>query len=157
MSDSPSFLANRLQAEGQKTAAFFTELNDAQWQTQVYTEGDTWTMREVLAHFVTAERGFLRLFGDILEGGKGIPEDFSIDRYNASQQEKSKDLTTEELLNQFAAVRAQMVEWVGARSLEELNLEGRHPFLGQVTLGDMIKMVYRHNQIHFRDFRDLVK
>jgi hypothetical protein len=30
---------------------------------------------------------------------------------------------------------------------------GRHPFLGITSLEDIIKMVYRHNQIHMREIR----
>ncbi|GAB4433870.1 MAG: hypothetical protein Kow002_21190 [Anaerolineales bacterium] len=157
MPDTPAFLAERLRSDGEKFFAIFENLTDAQWQTEVYTEGTTWTIRNVLAHFVTAERGFLKLFENVLLGGLGSSEDFSIDRYNASQQEKIKTLTPAELLAQYKAVRAEMIAWVSARTEDELQIEGRHPFLGQVALAEMIKMVYRHNQIHYRDFRKLLE
>lgn len=156
MPETPAFLAERLKAEGDKYYALFENLTDAQWQIKVYTEGSTWTIRNVLAHFVTAERSFLKLFTNILDGGIGAVEDFSIDRYNARQQEKSKDLTPEMLLDQFKSVRAQMTTWVSGLTDEDLSKEGRHPFLGMVPLADMIKMVYRHNQIHFRDIRKVL-
>jgi len=56
----PDWLAERLRKEGQKTVAYFSSLTDEQWRNEVYTEGDTWTIRSVLAHFVTSERGLLR-------------------------------------------------------------------------------------------------
>jgi hypothetical protein len=34
---------------------------------------------------------------------------------------------------------------------------GRHPFLGWVAVEDIIKMLYRHDQIHLRDLRRLLK
>lgn len=156
MRETPAFLAERLKAEGEKYFALFENLTDAQWQINVYTEGSTWTIRNVLAHFVTAERGFLKLFTIILDGGIGAAEDFSIDRYNDRQQEKSKDLSPEMLLDQFKSVRVQMTTWVSGLTDEDLGKEGRHPFLGMVPLADMIKMVYRHNQIHFRDIRKVL-
>jgi hypothetical protein len=154
---SPAWLAERLKKEGEKVVAYFSALTEEQWKTEVYTEGDTWTIRNVLAHFVTSERGLLKLFERIRQGGLGAADDFSIDRYNARQQQKTKDLTPQELVEQYAEVRANAVEWVSGLSEEELAIEGRHPFLGQVPLIEMIKMLYLHNQIHFRDFRRLVE
>lgn len=156
MPESPAFLAERLRVEGEKIFEMFEQLTDAHWQTDVYSEGTIWTIRNVLAHFVTSERGFLKLFASILEGGIGAADDFSIDRYNARQQEKTKDLTTDILMEQFKSVRAQMITWVSNLKEEDLKIEGRHPFLGLVPLADMIKMVYRHNQIHYRDIRKVL-
>ena len=154
---SAAWLARRLKKEGEKVVVYFSTLTDEQWQTEVYTEGETWTIRNVLAHFVTSERGLLKLFERIRQGGPGAADDFSIDRYNASQQQKTKNLTAQELLEEYAQVRADAVEWVSGLSEEDLVIEGRHPFLGQVPLIEMIKMLYLHNQIHFRDFRKLVE
>jgi len=153
----PAKLAKRLEKEGAKVLDYFTALTDENWRTEVYTEGQVWTIRHVLAHFVTSERGLLKLFKNIREGGPGVSDDFSIDYYNARQQEKTGDLTPQELLEQYAEVRADTVKWVSRLSDEDLTVEGRHPFLGQVQLVEMLKMLYLHNQIHFRDFRKVVE
>lgn len=153
MPDTPAFLAERLRAEGDKTLQLFQSLTPQQWQTVVYSEGSPWTMKSVLVHFVTAEKGFLKMLPDIAAGGPGASEDFDIDRFNASQQEKSKDLTPQELLDQFREVRTTMAAWVHSLTPADLEKTGRHPFLGHATLSEMIKLVYRHNQIHLRDLR----
>jgi len=156
MTETPAFLADRLKSEGDKTIVFFNSLKDENWEITVYTEGSEWTIRNVLAHFVSAEQGFIRLFKDILAGGKGAADDFDIDRYNAKQQELIKDASRQELVKFFQAGRFEMVSLVGSLSIEDLQREGRHPFLGLTTLAEMIKMVYRHNQIHHRDLRKLI-
>jgi hypothetical protein len=150
-------LADKLQSEGEKFFALFAGLTDDQWQKEVYTEGEIWTIRNVLAHFVTSERGLVKLFERIRNTGEGSPDDFSIDRYNASQQQKTKDISPQELLEQYNAVRSDSVAWT--LSLEEADLEkqGRHPFLGMTTLREMIKMLYLHNQIHYRDMKKALK
>ncbi len=153
----PEKLARRLENEGAKVIETFNALTDEQWRVEVYTEGQTWTIRHVLAHFVTSESGLLKLFKSIREGGLGASEDFSIDYYNARQQKKTKDLTPRKLLEQYSEVRADSVKWVSSFSEEDLAIEGRHPFLGQVPLVEMLKMLYLHNQIHFRDFRKLLE
>ena len=156
MTETPAFLANRLKSEGDKTLAFFYSFEDAKWEIKVYTEGTEWTVRNILAHFVSAEQGFLRLFRDILAGGAGAAEDFDIDRFNARQQEVTKSASHQELLRDFQEIRSEMISFVNALSLQDLQREGRHPFLGLTTLAEMIKMIYRHNQIHYRDLRKLI-
>ena len=150
-------LADKLKSEVERFVAFFGGLTDAQWQTEVYTEGSAWTVRNVLSHFVTSERGLVRLFEQIRQGGAGAADDFSIDRYNASQQEKTKDLSPQELLEQYKSVRADSVNWVLGLKESDLEIKGRHPFLEQTVLREMIKMLYLHNQIHYRDLKKVIK
>jgi len=150
-------LAEKLKTEGDKFVRIFFELTDDQWRAEVYTEGEVWTIRNVLSHFVTSERGLVKLFESIRQGGTGAADDFSIDRYNAEQQEKTNDLTPAELIEQYKEVRANSVDWVSGLNDEELEIKGRHPFLGETVLREMIKMLYLHNQIHYRDLKKVLK
>lgn len=150
-------LAEKLRSEGERMAAFFSALSGEQWQAEVYTEGTVWTIRNVLAHYVTSERGLVRLFEQIRQGGSGSPDDFSVDRYNASQQEKTKELAPAELLEQYKVIRASSVAWVQGLKDEELEIQGRHPFLGETVIREMVKMLYLHNQLHYRDVKRALK
>lgn len=149
-------LAEKLKSEGDKFVEIFSGLSDEQWKSEVYTEGETWTIRNVLAHFVTSERGLVKLFEQIRQGGAGSPDDFSIDRYNASQQQKTKDLTPAELLEQYKEVRANSIAWVSGLKVEELEIKGRHPFLDDTSIREMVKMLYLHNQLHYRDLKKVI-
>lgn len=150
-------LADKLKSEGDKFYSLFAGLTDDQWQSEVYTEGETWTIRNVLSHFVTSERGLLKLFERIRTTGEGASEDFSIDRYNAAQQQRTKELPVRELLEQYKEVRSNSVAWVSGLTGAELEITGRHPFLGMTTIREMIKMLYIHNQIHYRDMKKVLK
>jgi uncharacterized damage-inducible protein DinB len=150
-------LAEKLKSEGDKFLSIFSGLSDDQWNQQVYTEGTTWTIRNVLAHFVTSERGLLKLFEQIRQGGAGAADDFSIDRYNAAQQERTKGLSSQELLEQYKQVRDNSVAWVSALQEQELEITGRHPFLQMTTIREMIKMLYIHNMTHYRDMKKSLK
>jgi hypothetical protein len=150
-------LVEKLKSEGEKFVGIFSGLTDEQWNVEVYTEGATWTIRNVLAHFVTSERGLVKLFESIREGGAGAADDFSIDRYNESQQQKTKEFTPAELLEQYKSVRATSVEWVTGLKDAELEITGRHPFLDVTTIREMVKMLYLHNQIHYRDLKKVLK
>lgn len=150
-------LAEKLKAEGERTAAVFSDLSDEQWQKEVYTEGTTWTIRNVLSHFVTSERGLLKLFEQIRQGGVGSPDDFSIDRYNAAMQERTRAATPQELLEQYRQVRAASIAWVSGLQESDLEITGRHPFLGETVIREMIKMLYIHNLTHLRDMKRAIK
>lgn len=150
-------LAEKLKSEGEKFYSIFAGLSDEQWQAEVYTEGAVWTIRNVLSHFVTSERGLLKLFERIRTTREGASDDFSIDRYNAAQQERTKDLSPRELLEQYKEVRSNSIAWVAGLKEEELEIEGRHPFLGMTKIRDMIKMLYIHNQNHYRDMKRVLK
>lgn len=150
-------LAEKLKSEGDKFVAIFTGIPDDQWQTEVYTEGTTWTIRNVLSHFVTSERGLIKLFERIRRGGPGSSEEFSIDRYNASMQVRTKDLTPQELIEQYKSIRADSIAWASSLSEADLEIQGRHPFLGMTTIREMTKMLYLHNQLHYRDMKKALK
>ena len=150
-------LADKLRTEGDKFTALFAGLTDAQWQAEVYTEGETWTLRNVLSHFVTSERALVRLFEKIRLGDAGSPDDFSTDRYNARQQEKTKDLSPQQLLEQYKEVRADSIAWTLSLSEADLEKQGKHPFLGMTSIREMIKMLYIHNMTHYRDMKKVLK
>src|SRR5688572_22920394 len=150
-------LAQKLKVEGEKMFSFFSSLTDEQWVSEVYTEGETWTLRNVLSHFVTSERNLVKLFERIRTTGEGSSEDFSIDRFNTAQQQKLKDLSPAELLEQYKEVRANSITWVSGLKEEELEIKGRHPFLGETVIREMIKMLYIHHLGHYRDVKRAMK
>jgi len=155
--DESAALARKLQAEGDKLTKFMGALSDAQWNSEVYTEGTVWTIRNVVVHLVSAERAFLTLFGQIRDGGSGVSADFDIDRYNASQQRKMQKLNCAQLVAQYLEARAKMVAFVQSLGWDDLEKQGRHPHLGATSLRDMVKMIYIHNQRHYRDVRRSLK
>ena len=150
-------LAEKLRSEGDRIVSIFSDLNTEQWNQEVYTEGSTWTIRNVLAHFVTSERGLLKLFEQIRQGGTGAADDFSIDRYNAAMQARTKEATPQELIEQYKEIRANAIAWVSGLQESELEITGRHPFLGHTAIRDMIKMLYIHNLDHYRDMKKALK
>ncbi len=150
-------LAEKLRSEGDRFVSIFTGLTDDQWQKEVYTEGATWTIRNVLTHFVTSERGLLKLFENIRQGGAGASNDFSIDRYNAAMQARTQELTARELLEQYKSIRAETIVWTSGLSESDLEKQGRHPFLGVTTIREMVKMLYIHNLTHYRDMKKALK
>jgi hypothetical protein len=157
MADTPEHLAVRLKEEGEKTLAFFDPLTPDQWTVEVYTDGMTWSVREVLCHIAITEASFGRLLENIIAGGDGSPEDFNIDAYNERKVAQMEGAPLEVLTESYRQARLRNVEIVSNLRLEDLERRGRHPFLGVAPLVDIIKLIYRHNQLHLRDVRKLLQ
>jgi len=156
MPDTPASLAEKLKTEGEKTQVFFAALTPEQWQKTVYGEEGPWTARSILAHFVSAEQGFLKIFPSIRDGGPGAADDFDIDRFNASQQAKLAEITPAELLARYQSTRVEMVAFAASLTEDDLQKRGRHPALGVTSLGEMLKLVHLHNTMHLRDLKKVI-
>ncbi len=153
MSDRKALVLGRLAAEGQKTADYLRSLRPADWEQPVYTTGGRWRVREVLAHFVSAEETFAFYGRDILAGGEGAPEGFVIDEFNETQVGGMADRDPAELIADFEQRRAATHALVAGMTGADFERIGRHPWFGRVPLGKMLQLVYRHNAIHLRDVR----
>ena len=154
MSNRIEHLCKRLRSSAEKSQAFFQELIPQDWDEQIYTEGASWTIKQIMAHFVMAEGGMARLVARIVETGQGVPEDFDLDSYNEYQAGKLENSTPAELLDEFLSTREETIRMVSQFSADDLEKTGRHPWLGIARVEDIIKLMYRHNQIHQREIRE---
>ncbi len=143
----------QLEINLKNTISFFTSLSDDQLSVQVYADGAKWTVKQVLAHFITIERSMQKLFKNILAGGPGAPEDFDVDRFNLTQPKKLDGLTVEDLVEQFKSVREDTIAIVKGMTKQDFIREGRHPFHGHGTLERFIVWAYEHVSIHEDDIR----
>ncbi|HUW15002.1 MAG TPA: DinB family protein [Anaerolineae bacterium] len=138
-----------------KTLQFFAGLSSEQWQQVVYADPYLWTVRDLLAHFVSSEGALLELAQDVATGGEGAPEGFSYDSFNAREQERLRDCSAQDLLADLAAARQVTVEWVRTLAEADLDRVGRHPALGMVSLETMLTAIYGHQLLHMRDLMRL--
>ncbi|HEX7973688.1 MAG TPA: DinB family protein [Anaerolineales bacterium] len=157
IAETSDHLAERLRSEGEKTLSFFRDLAPEQWDRTIYTEGAQWSLRQVLAHFVVSEASMTRLVENILAGGTGSPEDFRLNEYNERHVARLQDLPVETLLQQYNQNRQASMALAARLSPADLARTGRHPFLGVAPVSEILKMMYRHNQIHQREIRKVLE
>jgi len=138
---------------GRDIDRFFRSLDREALQVPVYTEEVTWTVRRVLAHFITIERSMQWLFRNMLAGGPGSPEDFDLMRYNREQPPKLDHLPLEELLGDFQDVRRETIAIVESMTESDLDRIGRHPFHGTDRLEVFIRWAAEHARRHLDDVR----
>ncbi|MBI3359632.1 MAG: DinB family protein [Chloroflexi bacterium] len=153
MTDRKTQILKRLTDEGIKAAEFLRRLGPEAWEQQVYTTGGHWRVREVLCHFVSAEKTLVYYGRQILAGGPGAPEDFVIDEFNETQVGGMADREPQGLVGEFEEARAETGRLVETMLDGDFDRVGRHPWFGKVPLETMLKLVYRHNMLHIRDVK----
>ena len=151
MKDRQTHIIAELTKNLEESIVFFRSLSPEELGIQVYEDGAKWTVKQVLAHFVTIEGTMQWLFKDILAGGPGSPEDFDVDRFNRSQPKKLDGLSMDELITQFKSVREETISIVMAMSEEDFDREGRHAFHGHGKLERFIRWTYEHVNLHVDD------
>jgi hypothetical protein len=153
MSSRKSVIIDDLQNEFIETISFFQSLPPDQLHVPVYHGEPYWTVRQVLAHFITIERSMQWLFLNMLEGGTGTPEDFDLDRYNRTQPVKLDGFSLEDLIAKFTAVRRETIAIVDGMEDVDLDREGRHAFFGHGKLERFISWASEHERRHKEDVR----
>jgi DinB superfamily len=113
------------------------------------TEGpDTFSPYDVAGHLVHGEKtDWTARTKMILEHGTAqtfVP----YDRF--AMYEESKGKTIEQILDEFAALRAQNITWLKSLNLTEADFDkkGMHPVLGQVTLRHLLSTWVVHDLTH---------
>lgn len=151
MTDRRSAIADELERNLSETVTLFQSLGPEELDTQLYTDGAKWTVRQVLAHFIAIERSMQWLFKNILSGGPGAPPDFDFERFNRSQTPKFDGLSLAELIERFESVRQETLRIVRGMKEEDLDREGLHAFHGRGKLDRFIRWAYEHARLHLED------
>ena len=109
---------------------------------------DTWSPYDVLGHLIHGEKvDWIGRARTILDHGESrIFEPF--DRFAMLRQPKGRPLT--DLLDEFAGLRARNLETLRGFELtpEHLDLRGRHPDFGTVTLAQLLAAWTVHDLGH---------
>ena len=112
-------------------------------------EGDgTFTVIDVVGHLIYADKvDWMPRARMILEHGESRPFD-PFDRWGHVEECKGRSLP--QLLDEFARVRAQCLDDLRALNLtpSQLELRGRHPSLGPVTLTELLATWAAHDLTH---------
>lgn len=151
-------IRTKKQASYQTLRDLFASLNDADWQRPVYGHEQGWTVRDTLAHMVSAGRGLLQAAQLIADGALKMPADFDLDRWNQRQVEKQADRTPADLLDDLAAVTQNTLAYLDRLSAGEdaaaiLARRGRHAVFGDTTVEFILRRTYRHEREHAQDIR----
>lgn len=156
MKEEINHIRRRLKDEGVKTAEFFEGLSQADWEQQVYQTGSRWRVRQVLAHFISAERAYQEYLADVLGGGTGAPNDLDIDRFNEAEVASIQG-TPGELIEGFKQARQATLELTEPLDDSDLLTVAKHPWFESQEVGWYLKLLYRHNTMHRMDIQKALR
>lgn len=146
-------IKKRLVEEGDKTIAFFNSLSDLDWDQSVYTSGSGWRVRQLLAHFVSAERAYQQAIQDVLHGGRGVPENLDIDRFNEQETYLLNLKRVPDLIEDLRQSREETIRIIQNLDQSDLSRSANHPWFGEKEVGWLLKLLYRHQSMHLSDVR----
>jgi hypothetical protein len=132
-------------------------LTPEQWRTPVISEGDTWTVLDIVAHLVENERGMSIHVHKIRKGQETVPADFDLTRWNAGLKGRAGAPTPAELLQALAQTRAKTLEVLETIRDDEWNLTGRHPARGLITIAQYYQTMAGHDSGHTHDIKKALR
>ncbi len=116
--------------------------------TQANEGAGSWSAFDIVGHLIVGERtDWLPRARRILEHGESVPFD-PFDRF--AQQTECRGKSLEQLLDEFAALRAENLRALTALNLQPSGLakRGKHLRLGPVTLAQLLATWAAHDLTH---------
>ena len=109
---------------------------------------DTWSPYVIVGHLIHGERTDWIPRAEIILAHGGAGRFTPFDRFAQFRESEGKSL--DELLQEFARLRAQSLSTLGGWNLTEtqLRLEGEHPEFGAVTLRQLLSTWVAHDLGH---------
>jgi hypothetical protein len=151
MSERIQHVKNELAASRKHLDHVLDQVGD-RWDTQVYSDGAAWTVRQLLTHVAISDKGQANVVAAIAEGRDIVPPDFDLNRYNQRSVEKRADLTVEQAREEMAASRQQLYTWLDTIDESTLDKQGRHASLQILSIEQiLVGMLAAHERNHADD------
>lgn len=133
--------------------SFLNSLSDEQFNSPVFSDEQTWSVRDVLSHLAENERGMSIHIYKIKNGRETVPEEFDVNEWNAGVKERMGTPTREELLKTLEETRAKTLEGLESLGDDEWQLKGRHPVQGVITIEEYYNTIANHDLHHLNDIK----
>lgn len=147
-------IKNELQASRQETLDFMDSLKEEDLNKPYGDRQDSWTIFEVLKHIFSAEDGMTKLMAGIRDGGKGVPEDFDLERYNRSRVAKLSGINTlSELKELLAKSRSSLLRFLYKLTTEDFKKSGRHAIGKTFTIEQIFSICFNHELDHIKKLK----
>jgi len=156
MHESAQRLASRIEAEGRKAVDFLRTLSESDLAHVIYSDSPAWQVREILAHLTSAQATVLDTLVSVLADGPGLDRNMDLDAFNASEVTRLASRSASELIAQFDEDCSALSARVAALTDDDLARRCWHPWLGDTTVEETLRLAYRHTMMHLRDVRRAV-
>lgn len=128
----------------------FDQVGD-RWETQVYSDGAAWTVRQLGIHLVITDKGHNNMLMSIAKGENTIPEDFDLERFNKRSVEKRAEMTVPEIREALDKGAAERLAWLDSIEESALDKQGRHGSMHILSISQILKVIAHHDSDHAND------
>jgi len=156
MSDKKAAIKQHLSETKAALDAILQNLIPEHWELMVFSDGDSWTIQDMITHLVEAEMGMSIQVHKIRQGKETIPTGFDLDKWNSGVKQRMGELSPTELIQKMAEVRAQTLARLDTIEEHEWALQGRHPSMGMSTIEQYYQIIAAHQQQHAADIQRAV-
>jgi uncharacterized damage-inducible protein DinB len=129
------------------------KLDPSSWEWQ---PGDgQWSIRLVLAHVGSSQWSHLEVARRVAAGEQTDIPDFDLDTWNTARVAERADWPVERILDDLETAQRETLAFLDGIDAETLAVTGAHPALGQVTVGQALRIISVHDGMHRRDILKL--
>lgn len=117
-----------------------------------------WTVRDVLAHITGWDQVALKALQSFQMGGSPfLIEPLDIDGWNEKFVQQRKDMSLEQVKEEFRQVRSALVEQVRSLGTEALEQELVYPWGPEGTVREMVQVLIEHEAWHTHEIREMLE
>lgn len=117
----------------------------------------SWSVRLTLAHVGSAQWSHLEVARHLLEGQPVSIADFDLDTWNAAQVARRANWPVVDVLTDLASGHQAALAFLDSLEPCELAIAGLHPALGEVSVGQVLRVIALHDNLHRRDIQQLLR
>jgi hypothetical protein len=148
MSDRKTAILGDLDQTRQSLIQVLDSMAPDDWEKTIQEADQHWTVRQIVAHLVDAQRGMTGQISKINAGEEPIPPDFDLSRWNKRAVEKSADKSSQELLKALEDGRVALKQAVETLTDADLDKQGRHSSLEIMSLEQIARLIGAHEAEH---------
>lgn len=142
-------ILEKLAKQREQMVALVEGMSDEQMEQPV---DGSWRVRDVLAHLLNAEEDHCRVIAVALRGDADqLPRTIDLDGHNAARLQGRGRMTRDELLAAMATQRERTEALFQRVGEAQLDLDVRHPALGETTVGKIFRIIGLHEKMHLRE------
>jgi uncharacterized damage-inducible protein DinB len=130
------------------------DLDAATWEWQP-CDG-RWSIRLTMAHVASAQWSHLAFAQRAATGEETRIPGFDLDAWNAAHVAERADWPIERILGDLQSAQERTLAFLDGIDTASLDRAGSHPALGQVTVGQALRVIAVHEGMHRRDIVKLL-
>jgi uncharacterized damage-inducible protein DinB len=153
--DEAKKIKEKLAAARDKLLAAVEGLDRAHWDWQ--PDDGRWSVRLTLAHVGSAQWSHLEVARRLAVGETVDLPGFELDAWNEAQVSERADWSVDQVLADLKTAQQASFAFLDELDAETLARTGAHPALGEMSVGQVIRVIGLHDSLHRRDLLRLLE